>query len=293
MWTTWDNKTIKLIDIDNNTVTATNHDYGGLYIAPNNVADLILTTNITGGSISSNKARNAGGIGATASGSNSPEHKLNITGTIISGNAAGTDTAGGQGGGFYLTGGNLNTVTIDKCWIKGNMSYVNGGGISNSANTTITNSMITGNITHASYADGGGIQNSGTISVHSSTVAGNYSSRNGGGWNGGGTITNSIFWGNTANGSNDQINGSPTVTYSDVEGGYTGTGNINLDPVFDTPAQASSGTPTTLGDFHIRSSSNVIDQGILDTGVPNDDIDGVIRDIHPDMGADEYGAPYP
>lgn len=45
------------------------------------------------------------------------------------------------------------------------------------------------------------------------------------------TITNSILWDNSAP-TGPEIYGSPTVNYSDVEGGYTGTGNINENPQF-------------------------------------------------------------
>jgi hypothetical protein len=62
---------------------------------------------------------------------------------------------------------------------------------------------------------------------------------------------------------------------------------IRLDPIFVTPAQASSGSPTPAGDFHIQSGSNVIDQG-TSTGAPTTDFDGQTRSVPPDMGADEY-----
>ena len=45
-------------------------------------------------------------------------------------------------------------------------------------------------------------------------------------------IMNCILWGNTAP-SNPQIAGTVNVTYSDVEGGWTGTGNINEHPLFE------------------------------------------------------------
>jgi len=47
--------------------------------------------------------------------------------------------------------------------------------------------------------------------------------------------TNSIFWGNTADTSNPEINGTITATYCDVEGSYSGAGNIDLDPYFVDP----------------------------------------------------------
>ena len=45
-------------------------------------------------------------------------------------------------------------------------------------------------------------------------------------------IMNCILWGNTAP-VDRQISGTATVTYSDVDGGWTGTGNINEFPLFD------------------------------------------------------------
>jgi hypothetical protein len=62
-------------------------------------------------------------------------------------------------------------------------------------------------------------------------------------WQGPLTIRNSIFWGNNS----PQItvrSGGLTVIYSDVQGGYTGQGNINLDPMLiDTNYSLQSGSP--------------------------------------------------
>jgi hypothetical protein len=42
------------------------------------------------------------------------------------------------------------------------------------------------------------------------------------------SVNNSIIWNNFQ----DEINGDATVTYSNIKGGYTGTGNIDADPLF-------------------------------------------------------------
>jgi len=44
-------------------------------------------------------------------------------------------------------------------------------------------------------------------------------------------ILNSVIWGNHPS-SNPQIDGSALVNYSNVEGGFSGTGNIDTDPMF-------------------------------------------------------------
>lgn len=50
------------------------------------------------------------------------------------------------------------------------------------------------------------------------------------------TLRNCILWGNTAIKGGDQIfnyaSRTSATTYTNVQGGYTGTGNINSDPVF-------------------------------------------------------------
>jgi hypothetical protein len=97
-------------------------------------------------------------------------------------------------------------------------------------------------------------------------------------------ITNCILWGDLP----DEIYNSdsnPIVTYSDVEGGYPGEGNIDADPHFMT--------------FH--GFDYILDVGspCIDTGAPT--IEDGISDWHPrwpdwypngprsDMGA--YGGP--
>jgi hypothetical protein len=75
-------------------------------------------------------------------------------------------------------------------------------------------------------------------------------------------ITNNIFWSDYAP-SNSEIDtnnaSNPLVTYCDISGGYTGTGNINQDPKFEDSGQ---------GDFHLQPSSPCIDAG--DPAMPPD-----------------------
>lgn len=93
-------------------------------------------------------------------------------------------------------------------------------------------------------AGGAAIANrDGSPSFTNCTIADNYAKYSYGGAlfdeSGKGTLRNCILWGNTAIKGASQILNAPevstTVSYSDVSGGWTGTGNINSDPVFIKP----------------------------------------------------------
>jgi hypothetical protein len=73
--------------------------------------------------------------------------------------------------------------------------------------------------------------------------------------------------------------GTGEVSYSDVMGGWSGSGNINIDPRFLAPAS---------GDYTLSSASPCIDAGTADlNGDGMEDID-YVGDA-PDMGAFEFG----
>jgi hypothetical protein len=94
--------------------------------------------------------------------------------------------------------------------------------------------------------------------------------------NGNWTVTNTIVWGNTTPG--DMLGlGTFSVSYSDIEGGWTGTDNIDADPMFVDAAG---------GDYHLGVGSPCIDKG-TPVGAPPADIEGTPRDAAPDMGAYE------
>lgn len=224
------------------------------------------------------------------------------------------DNRASFGGGLYTRDG-CNPVVID-CTFENNWSGYTGGALEiRGGNPSFTRCRIINN--EAGEYDWGGSGISafgGTMTFESCTVAGNTSYENGGGmfvWNGivymenctisdnkaddmgGGiflfghlsgsaTLRSCILWNNKAT----EVEGKTiSVQYSDVKGGYTGTGNINSDPCF---------VDTSSGDYHLRWGSLCIDTG--DPGYapqPSDkDIDGeprVMRASRVDMGSDEVG----
>jgi len=112
------------------------------------------------------------------------------------------------------------------------------------------------------------------------------------------SVKNSIIWGN----KKPQIKGSAVVSYSDIEGGWPGLGNIDADPCFVDP---------NIGDYHLRSAGWRWDRDIeqwtwddvtsrcIDAGNPGtvlsdealaldvDPLNRVGRNLRIDMGA--YG----
>jgi len=71
-------------------------------------------------------------------------------------------------------------------------------------------------------------------------------------------VTNCIIWGNAGS----QISGSPIVSYSDVEGGFSGKNNIDLDPCFVEPGYwDTNGTPGYRDDFWVDGDYHLKSQG--------------------------------
>ena len=96
--------------------------------------------------------------------------------------------------------------------------------------------------------------------------------------NGAMTVANTIVWGNTTDIAMLGGPGTLVVSYSDIEDGWTGTGNIDADPWFVDAAN---------GDYHLQSDSPCVDTG-TPAGAPAADIEGTPRDAAPDMGAYEW-----
>jgi len=182
------------------------------------------------------------------------------------------------GGGVYFSC-TADTPFVTTCLISDNTSREGGGIYNQYSPMALVNCTITGNSVENS---GGGIFTRDTDSTEPSlkfcTVSANSAS------SGGGIvcdfsspdIVNCIFWADSL----DEIHesdGSPAVTFSDIEGGWPGLGNIDADPMFlDT------------GDYHLTQYSPCIDGGtdcgiVIDAdGETRPQIDGF------DIGSDEF-----
>jgi parallel beta-helix repeat protein len=218
-------------------------DGGGLYHCSGPITGCIISDNSTEG--------NGGGL-----------YKCNgpITNCTITGNKA-----EGDGGGLYECNG-----PITNCIIKGNSAGADGGGIFGCYYDPITNCTITGNIAGGA---GGGIR--GYDTIKNCTITGNFAGDYCGGLYAGGEITNCIIWGNQP-----IQNDADDVTYSNIQGGWPGQGNIDQDPCFAFST-----------DYHIMPSSPCVNAGDPDyIPEPNEtDLDGNLRVIggRIDMGAFE------
>jgi|GEM_PF-5913899 len=213
---------------------------------------------------------------------------------ITAGNADGS--VAHQNGAGMLN--NSSSPTVTNCTFADNTAASLGGGMFNSSSSPkVMNCIFSANTAWL----GGGMFNGSSSSptVTNCTFAGNTAPGAGGMYNHSSspTVTNCIFWANTG-GQIEDYNSSPTVTYSNVQDGYTGTGNINADPLF-VDADGPDNTYGTLDDdLHLRAGSPCIDAGIIG-GLPPTDFEGDARRLNDpntdntgvgvvDMGADEF-----
>ena len=193
--------------------------------------------------------------------------------------------SGNDGGGVSVTSGTLH---IEQSTLSGNK----GGGIGLvESDFTIVNNYIVsnGNATQQQGSRFGGvdISNSGerTQVFEFNTVADNVArtdaDSSGVRCSTGPAVTarNNIVFRGTGSDSPALLDGNCAWTYSNIQGGRTGEGNIDMDPQFVDPA---------MGDFHLKSGSpcqNAADPAATVTV----DIDGDTRPQggRSDMGADE------
>ena len=275
-----------------NGATASNYDKGGGIIILSNGQPTIRNCRFIG-----NRCTFGGGAG----------YVLSAGGSFT--DCDFIDNLGGSYGGAFDT--NAGAVTWTGCLFRNNQAARAGAietfGV---ASRSITNCVFIQN--RATSTNSGGAiwsGNSATVTVRNCTFVANTSATTtGGGYlNTGGTssLANCVFWNNTgSSGStvNNQVTtsaGTTTVSYSLVQGGATGTGNISTTPLFEDLAAF---------DLRLQPASPGVDAGsssLIPAGITVDH-DGLPRrvDIEStpdtgvgapvvDMGAFETQAPPP
>ncbi len=179
-----------------------------------------------------------------------------------------------RGGGMNNDGGSSPTVT--NCTFRGNTATI-GSGMYNNDNSspTVTNCTFSGN-TSSLLAGGMRNDNSSSPTVTNCTFCGN-SAVNGGGilnnHNSNPVVANSILWDNTPNQIVDMASVT-TVTYSDVQNGWPGAGNVNADPLFVDAAGVDGLSGTEDDDLHLSWASPAIDAGDNAAVTVATDLDG-------------------
>ncbi len=275
--------------IRNNIITENKTKSNGAGIACINssatIMDNMITRNVAWSNDWSYHSNCGGGIYAWDS-------NLLIVGNTISCNSVdgGADVVS-YGGGIYC---GASTVHIIDNIIDQNFAgaTADGGGIyaSSCTKVVIHNNIITNNDTSSmswSFApSGGGIcgRSNDHVEIKFCTIVGNDASFGAGihgcGF-GTGSISNCIIWDND---SKQQVDYCANVTYCDIEGGYSGMGNIDSDPLFYDPGTGDyhlmqdpcqpgivnpcvdSGDPGSAQAVGSTRTDNVDDSGIVDMG---------------------------
>jgi hypothetical protein len=203
-----------------------------------------------------------------------------IVNTLLESNSASV-----FGGG--ISGWNGGHFRLENVRIINNVSGAVAGFYSVASNPVIVGCLIAGNTSTLGNGGGGGITSSSVLRLINTTISENQCAQDGGGvwiYVSSIEITNSIIWANSPNSLS--VNGSASVAYTDVAGGWAGIGNLDLDPEF----VGSGPEPYALAEL-----SPCIDTASPDTtglDLPDLDLAGNprIANGRVDMGAFEYTA---
>ena len=202
----------------------------------------------------------------------------NITNCTFINNSSNTSS----GGAIYNR--EHSNPSIKNCTFMNNSANRDGGGMYNYDNSNPTIASCTF-ISNSANNYGGGMYNyvNSNPMVANCTFSGNSALYGGGIFNYGASpqIVNCIVWDNNPVEIVNFPGSHPTVTYSDVKGGYSGGSNISADPCF---------VDASIGDYHLLPDSPCIDMGDpCGDYTGQTDIDGEPRVFgdYVDMGSDE------
>ena len=214
----------------------------------------------------------------------------NLTGCSISENSA------RYGGGMY---NDSSILTLTYCTLVANSGYDYGGGMYNigSSYLSLNNCIVT---TNRANSYGGGMSNNNSdLALTNCTFTGN-SARNGSAFafnsrdqmeQSTAGLIDCILWNNSDeiwNNDSSKI----AISYSNIRGGWLGTGNIDADPMFTDPNGPDNIPGTEDDDFSLAPLSSCIDAGdpSYAPGPDKKDLNDNPRIVNGrvDMGAYEY-----
>jgi hypothetical protein len=193
----------------------------------------------------------------------------------------------------FRSGGGIScwseSVIIENCTVLGNHANDGGGGIEvlYGEEAIIANCLIVDNTSN--YTGGGMEVDASKFLIQNNTIANNVAADHGGGVfflssaHDDIDLINNIIWGNEPEQIYLYYDLWPTVTHTDIEGGWEGVGNIDADPEF---------VDAVNGDYHLMPDSPCVDAGDpgFVAGEGEVDIDGEPRVMggRVDIGVDEY-----
>ena len=286
--------------------TTTGYTYGGgVYMTNGYITNCEIYENEIRNTYSTSYATTAG----VHVDNNSNTKKAKIENCYIHGNICQTN-----GGGMYLSGYSNNYVEVINCRIENNYSEQHGGGLYISNYTTLINCNIVNN---TSNIGGAGISASSNVNIINCNILNNHLNSDYQYYHGAGisgsyytNIYNSVIWGNKKGNVPDQIyfssNTEVVVSYSAIEGGYAGTGNITLSsdnngstvdvmyPKFANPT-SGAGKDYSNGDWTLEEGSACINNGTNDVTVvvlPETDLAGNERIQKNTIDVGAYESPY-
>ena len=194
------------------------------------------------------------------------------------------------GGGVYASAD--SSIDLRQTFIEKNSAYYGGAIYASNSQVDLYNTLIAENDATGGTGDGIRLYDGATMTGAHNTIAYNdYGGAETGeaiaidGATTTMTLSNSIIWGHATS-----IDGSTqTVAYSDIQGGYGGAGNLDVNPLFISYASR---------DFHLQETSPVIDScasvayGDLDFDNEPRPLASPVHSATPyDMGADEFSTP--
>ncbi|MFN8357666.1 MAG: T9SS type A sorting domain-containing protein [Spirosomataceae bacterium] len=207
----------------------------------------------------------------------------NFSSPVIS-NCTFTENTAYSGAGIFNF---ASSTSIQNCIFSGNNASLGGGGVYNDqgGHITITNCLFANN-TGGGGSFGGGLYNAGntTVTVTNCTFYENTAGSFGALFssNAPATLKNCIIWGNSSGiGTTANI----TATNSIIQGGFTGAGNLNANPIF---------VDANGGNFRLQACSPAVNAGdpaTTSATVGNVDLAGNPRFFNSgtvDIGAYEY-----